>query len=151
MSDDTPFLIEALRLARKAAGLGEVPIGAVVVSDDKIVGRGYNQTRRQGSVFAHAEILALKQAQGKMRDFRLDRMSLYVTLEPCLMCLGAVLLSRIKEIHYILSDPTFGSWRSLLKGVARGSYRDLRFFEHKELRGEVRALLKKFFAKLRKR
>ena len=145
------FLRESLNLAKRAASRGEVPVGAVVSLEGRVIGWGYNQTRRKKSVLAHAEILALARAQKKKGDFRLEKARLYVVLEPCLMCLGAILLSRIKEIHYILPDPTFGSLQSVLKKKEKGAYRGVRFFRHRELEEEARELLRSFFVQLRKR
>ncbi len=149
MAKESPFLRESLRLAAQAARKNEVPIGAVVVLGDKVIGRGYNQTRRLKNVFAHAEILALKKAQKRLGDFRLAGAKLYVTLEPCLMCLGAALLSRIKEIHYILPEPTFGSFRSVLGKKHKGSYRGLKFFRHQQFVPATKTMLRDFFAGLR--
>lgn len=149
--DHSYFLQIALNLAQRAASRGEVPVGAVVVLDNQIIGRGYNQTRQSKNVFSHAEILALKQAQRQQKDFRLEGAKLYVVLEPCLMCLGAALLSQIKEIHYVLPDPTFGSLKSLLGKKDKGSYQGMKFFRHKVLEAEVQALLRSFFTQLRKK
>ena len=94
------FMREALRLAKKAKDLGEVPIGAVVVVDDKIVGRGYNTRTRMQLATAHAELRAIDRACKKLGSWRLPRGALYVTLEPCPMCMGAVLNARIDRVYF---------------------------------------------------
>ena len=147
------YYIDVLRLAKKAAANGEVPIGAIVVGGDgKILGRGYNCTNRLKDVFQHAEIRALRQAQKRLGDWRLDGATLYVTLEPCLMCLGAISLARIKEVRFILADPTFGSLRTIFqKTAAKGAYKNLKFRHDSGLEWEVKALMKQFFEGLRKK
>jgi tRNA(adenine34) deaminase len=146
------FLKEALRQARKAFLKNEVPIGAVIVDNDEVVGKGYNQTKTSNKILRHAEIVALESVAKKTGDWRLDKMKLYVTVEPCLMCLGATILSRITEIHYVIDDPTFGSIRSVIGKVGqKGSYKNIRFFQHPELADEVTDLMKEFFKNLRKR
>lgn len=94
------FMREALRLAKKAKDLGEVPIGAVVVVDDKIVGRGYNTRTRMQLATAHAELRAIDRACKKLGSWRLPGAELYVTLEPCPMCMGAVLNARIDRVYF---------------------------------------------------
>lgn len=94
------FMREALRLAQKAKKKGEVPIGAVVVVDGKIVGRGYNTRTRSQMATAHAEMRAIDQACKKLHSWRLPSADLYVTLEPCPMCMGAVLNSRIERVYF---------------------------------------------------
>lgn len=146
------YLEEACTLAQKAFFKKEVPIGAVVVDEKGVViGRGYNQTEKYKDATRHAEMIALCQAQKRVGDWRLMNAKMYVTVEPCLMCLGAGLLSRIKEVHFILEDKTFGSLRSVMgKKNIKGSYKGLKFFQHKEKKDEVSLLMKKFFEKLRK-
>jgi tRNA(adenine34) deaminase len=99
----------ALDQARAAAAAGEVPVGAVVVNGADSVGLGQNRTRRDGIVHAHAELVALGEAERRAGDFRLDDAVIYVTLEPCLMCLGAILQARIGRIVYGAPEPKFGA------------------------------------------
>jgi tRNA(adenine34) deaminase len=106
---DEKYMEEAIREAEKACRKNEVPVGAVVVHKGKIVGRGHNQVERRNSVVAHAEITAIRKASGKLGGWRLDGCSLYVTIEPCLMCFGAIMLSRISRLIYGIQDPKFGS------------------------------------------
>ena len=108
--NDEWYMTQALKLAQKAARLGEVPIGAVVVdAHGSIIGRGYNAVERFGSQQEHAEMRALRQACRKVGDWRLDGAIVYVTLEPCKMCVYAIALSRCKEIVYGAASPLFGS------------------------------------------
>ena len=99
----------ALELAKKAAALGEVPIGAVVVKNGEIIGEGYNLRETNGSILAHAEIMALESAAKKLGDWRLDDCELYVTLEPCPMCAGAIINARIAEVVFGAFDKRMGS------------------------------------------
>ena len=103
------FMREALHEARQALCTGDVPVGAVVVMDERIIGRGRNQREALADPTAHAEIVALRQAAQSMRSWRLERAVLYVTLEPCIMCVGAAVLSRIQGLVYGCSDPKAGA------------------------------------------
>ncbi len=99
----------ALREARKAAQKGEVPVGAVIVKDGKIIGRGHNLTEKKQSALVHAEMAALAKASKKLGSWRLNDCDLYVTLEPCTMCSGAIVLSRIRALIYGAEDPKAGA------------------------------------------
>lgn len=99
----------ALQEAEKAFEENEVPIGAVVVNKNKIIGKGYNQVERLKDATAHAEMLALTAASNHLDGWRLNECSIYITLEPCIMCTGALLNSRISEMFYSLPDPKFGA------------------------------------------
>ena len=103
------FMNNALELAKKAAALGEVPIGAVVVKNGEIIGEGYNLRETNGSILAHAEIMALESAAKKLGDWLLDGCELYVTLEPCPMCAGAIINARIAEVVFGPFDKRMGS------------------------------------------
>ncbi len=94
------FMEEALKLAQKAQKNGEVPIGAVIVKDDKIISKGYNKRQRTQNAINHAEIIAIQKACKKLNSWRLDDCDIYVTLEPCPMCAGAILNARIKNVYY---------------------------------------------------
>lgn len=140
----------ALREAKKAGDRGEIPIGAVVVKDGAVVGRGYNLRESRHDPVAHAEIIAIRQAARKLGSWRLSGTTLYVTLEPCLMCMGAILLARIDKVVFGCFDP---------KGGAAGSLYDLSNdprLNHRlplvaDIRGaECSAMLSGFFAALRK-
>ncbi len=107
------FMELALREAEKAAQMGEVPVGAVVVLDDKVIARGHNRTERDADPTAHAEMLALRKASKKMGNWRLGGAELYVTLEPCTMCIGAAVLSRVDRLVFGCKDPKSGAVGSL--------------------------------------
>ncbi|MBQ2829698.1 MAG: nucleoside deaminase [Oscillospiraceae bacterium] len=103
------YMREALALAKEAARDGEVPVGCVIVCGDKIVGRGRNRRERAKSALSHAEIEAIAQANETLGDWRLDGCTLYVTLEPCPMCAGAILNARISRVYYGARDASFGA------------------------------------------
>ena len=112
MHDDIYFMKEALKEAKKSYLLDEVPVGAIIVKDDKIIARGHNLREKSNDPTAHAEILAIKKACHKLKSWRLVGCKIYVTLEPCSMCAGAILWTRIQEIVFATSD---------LKGGALGT------------------------------
>ncbi len=103
------FMSECIALAEKAAQMGEVPVGAVVVKDGKIIGEGHNLRESKNSPTAHAEIMAIEQAAKTLGDWRLDGCTLYVTLEPCPMCAGAIINARIAEVVFGAFDKRAGS------------------------------------------
>jgi len=111
------YMQEAIREAYKALEIGEVPIGAVVVRDGEIIGRGYNQRETLGDPTAHAEMLAIREAAQYLGSWRLTGTTLYVTLEPCPMCAGAIVNARISELVYGASDPKAGAVSSLMNLV----------------------------------
>ena len=109
---------EALRLARKAAELGEVPVGAVIVKDGRVLGRAHNQVEALRDATAHAEMIAITQAAEALENWRLEGAEIYVTLEPCAMCAGAMVLSRVARIVYGADDPIAGACGSTFNIVA---------------------------------
>ena len=114
-SSDELWMEEALREAQHALALGEVPVGAVVVRGEEIVGRGSNRPITENDPTAHAEILALRQAARAIGNYRLNDCALYVTMEPCAMCAGAITHARIKRLVYGADDPKAGAVRSVLQ------------------------------------
>src|SRR5437879_3228464 len=112
MSSDDLFMQEALELARRAEANGEVPVGAVVVVDGEVCGRGFNSPIRLNDPSAHAEILALRDASAQIKNYRLETASLYATLEPCVMCAGALVAARVKRLVFGARDLRFGGVRS---------------------------------------
>jgi tRNA(adenine34) deaminase len=141
----------ALREAKKAADRGEVPIGALVVREGSVIGRGHNQRESRHDPSAHAELLAIRQASRRTGNWRLNGTSLYVTLEPCIMCMGAILLARVERVVFGCFDP---------KGGAAGSLYDLsddcrlnhRLTLVSGIRGEeCSSLLSGFFSEVRNR
>ena len=109
MTREEKFMSEAFKCAKKAKKLGEVPIGAVIVKDDKIIAKGYNLREKRKSATAHAEIIAIERACKKLNDWRLDGCEIFVTLEPCPMCAGAIFNSRISRIIYAAKDEKAGA------------------------------------------
>ena len=105
---DIEYLRQALELAREAAAAGEVPVGAVVVCGDEIVGRGANRTLRDNDATAHAEMVAIREASSVLGSWRLEGCTLYVTLEPCAMCAGAIVLARVDRVVFGAWDPKAG-------------------------------------------
>jgi tRNA(adenine34) deaminase len=148
---DEYYMKEAIKEAKKAEALAEVPIGAIVVIDGKIISRAYNLRESKQSAVAHAEILAIEQACKEMGSWRLENAVLYVTLEPCAMCSGAIILSRVKRVVYGAQDPKGGC-----AGTFMNLLQDDRFNHQSEvtsgvLEYECGHLLSDFFRKLRER
>ena len=141
---------EALALAKKAFELGEVPVGAVAVWDGKIVGRGMNLRETDKNALRHAEITAIDEACKNLGGWRLWKCDLYVTLEPCPMCAGAIINSRIKRVIYGASDPKAGSCGSLTN-LFEMPYNHKPEVVSGVLEEECSALLSEFFAKLREK
>lgn len=140
---------EALKLAEQAGAEDEVPVGAVVVKDGRIIGRGYNQPIGRRDPTAHAEVMALRDAAHRLGNYRLDGCVLYVTLEPCPMCAGAIQHARIERVVYGAPDPKLGACGSVVNLFA-----DRRLNHHAEVRGGVQSeacakLLQDFFARRR--
>lgn len=142
---------EALRQARKAYKLGEVPIGCVIVYEDRIIGRGYNRRNTDKNTLSHAEITAIRRASRVIGDWRLEDCTLYVTLEPCQMCAGAIVQARIPRVVMGCMNPKAGCAGSILNIL------DMPEFNHQAeatrgvLEEECSAMLKRFFVELRVR
>ena len=111
---DEKYMRQALTQAKKAAALGEVPIGCLIVYDGKIIGRGYNRRKTDKSTLSHAELIAIKKADKKIGDWRLEDCTLYVTLEPCQMCAGAIVQARIPRVVMGCKNPKAGCAGSIL-------------------------------------
>ncbi|UTW41798.1 tRNA adenosine(34) deaminase TadA [bacterium SCSIO 12844] len=109
MNKNEKWILEALKCARFAQSIGEVPVGAVCVMDDQLISKGWNQTISSCDPTAHAEIIALKEAAKAIGNYRLLEIDLYVTLEPCIMCAGAIVHSRINKLVYAADDPKTGA------------------------------------------
>jgi tRNA(adenine34) deaminase len=142
-------MTQALAEARRAAELGEVPIGAVVVLGGEVVGRGHNRREIDGDPLAHAELLALREAALRVRGWRLAGCSMYVTLEPCPMCAGALVASRIDRLVYGAADPKAGFCGSLGNLVQDPRLNHRLELSSGVLAEESAALLRGFFASLR--
>ena len=143
---DADYMRHALELASQSQAAGEVPVGAVVVKDGEIVGRGFNAPISRHDPSAHAEIMALREAAQRLGNYRLVDCELFVTLEPCLMCAGAIMHARIGRVVYGASDPKTGACGSVLDVFA-----ERRLNHHAEVAGgvlaeECGAMLSNFFA-----
>ncbi|MBE0539460.1 MAG: nucleoside deaminase [Ignavibacterium sp.] len=143
------FMYAALQEAERAFDDDEVPVGAVVVHNNKIIGRGHNQIEKLNDATAHAEMIAITSASNHLKSWRLNECSIYVTLEPCIMCTGALLSSRIESLYFGASDPKFGACGSI-HNLAENSRTNhtIKVFSG-ILAKESEELLKSFFAKKR--
>ena len=146
--DDSFYMAQALNLAREAGAEGEVPVGCVIVRGEEIVGRGRNRREEDKSALAHAELEAIRQANQTLGGWRLWECTLYVTLEPCPMCAGAIINARIPRVVYGASDSKFGACRSVC------SLFDMAFNHHPTVEAGVmeqqaQALMQDFFRNLR--
>jgi tRNA(adenine34) deaminase len=140
----------AFQEALRAFDEGEVPVGAVIEKDGSIIGRGYNRIEALGDATAHAEIIAMTAASNHLNDWRLNGCTLYVTLEPCLMCLGAILQSRVSAIVYGAKDNRLGSIDTFrYREEAEKSYKSFPQITSGIMEAESASLLKSFFRKLR--
>lgn len=144
------YMQEALALAREAAAAGEVPVGAVVVRDGEIVGHGYNQPISRHDPSAHAEVMALRDAAGRLGNYRLIGCDLYVTLEPCCMCVGAIMHARIARVVYGAADPKTGACGSVVNLFAEDRLNHHTTVEGGLLAQQAGALLSDFFVQRRK-
>lgn len=151
LTEDEKYMKEAIRQAKKAYALGEVPIGCVIVYEGKIIGRGYNRRNTDKNTLAHAEITAINKASRVIGDWRLEGCTLYVTLEPCQMCAGAIVQARIPKVVMACMNPKAGCAGSILNILD-----DSRFNHQVEtqtgiLEEECSLMLKSFFVELRKK
>ena len=149
LSEDEKYMREAVRQAKKAYALGEVPIGCVIVHDKKIIGRGYNRRNTDKSTLSHAELIAIRKAGKVIGDWRLEECTLYVTLEPCQMCAGAIVQARIPRVVMACMNPKAACAGSILNIL------DMPQFNHQveSVRGvmedECAQMLRDFFKELR--
>lgn len=150
LEQDAAYMKQALKMARKAEDCGEVPVGAVVMLNGKIIAKGYNRPISLVDATAHAEIVSLRTAAKQLKNYRLPEVTLYVTLEPCVMCLGAIMHFRIKRLVFGASDPKAGAVIGKFNLLNQG------IFEHKmEVTAEVlfqecSDILTNFFKRKRK-
>ena len=149
VSEDERYMRMALREAERAFDEGEIPIGCVIVKEGDVIGRGHNQVEMLKDATAHAEILAIGTASGKLENWRLDGATLYVTLEPCPMCAGAILNSRIGRVVYGSPDTRFGGCGTTVDVISGNALkRDVKV-DGGLLADECLGLLKAFFQKMR--
>lgn len=146
--DHEAYMAQALALAREAAAHGEVPVGCVIVKDGKVIGRGRNRREEKQAVYSHAEMEAIAQANEALGTWRLDDCTLYVTLEPCPMCAGAIINARIRRVYYGTRDAAMGACGGVLNLFMEN-------FPHKPelvggvLKEDCRGVLSDFFKSLR--
>ncbi len=149
MDPDIKYMRAALKEAAKAALIGEVPIGCVIVCGGKIVGRGYNRRNTKHTTLAHAELIAIDKASRKLGDWRLEGCTLYVTLEPCQMCSGAIVQSRIDRVVVGTMNPKAGCAGSILNILQDERFNHQAALTTGVLQEECAAVLQDFFIKLR--
>ena len=150
MADDLYYMRQALELARRAAAEDEAPVGALVVVDGLIVGQGYNRREGGRDATLHAEMIAIREACAALGGWRLPRSTMYVTLEPCPMCAGALVLSRVERLVYAAADHKAGAAGTLLDIVRCPQLNHRLNVTDGVLREEAAALLSEFFAAKRK-
>ena len=149
LSEDERYMRQAITLAKKAAANGDVPIGCVIVYEGKVIARGYNQRNVDKTTLAHAEIMAIKKASKVLGDWRLEDCTMYVTLEPCQMCAGAIVQARIPKVVIGCMNPKAGCAGSILNLL------DMKQFNHQVevtrgiMETECSAMMSGFFAELR--
>ncbi|HEY5994513.1 MAG TPA: tRNA adenosine(34) deaminase TadA [Gallionellaceae bacterium] len=148
--DEESFMREAMTLARQAEAMGEVPVGAVVVKDGVIVGRGFNAPISRHDPSAHAEMAALRDAAQRLGNYRLVGCELFVTLEPCVMCVGAMFHARIARVVFGARDPKTGAAGSVLNLFAESRLNHHAQIEGGVLAGECGKMLSDFFARRRR-
>lgn len=149
MTSDEKYMKEAIKQAKKAMALGEVPIGCVIVYEDKIIGRGYNRRNTDKNTLAHAEITAINKASKIIGDWRLEDCTLYVTLEPCQMCSGAIVQARISKVVMGCMNPKAGCAGSILNILNMPEFNHQVESVKGILEDECSSLLKTFFKDLR--
>ena len=151
MTQDEKYMKAAIRQARKAYALDEVPIGCVIVQNDKIIARGYNRRNTDKNALAHAEIAAIRKASKKTGDWRLEDCTMYVTLEPCQMCAGAIVQSRMKKVVIASMNPKAGCGGSIINLLQMERFNHQVEMEIGVCQEECSSMLSQFFRDLRKR
>ena len=148
--NDEFFMKKAIEQAKKAAAIGEVPIGCVIVREGKVIARGYNRRTTSGNVLKHAEIIAMDKACRKCGDWRLEECEMYVTLEPCPMCAGAIVQARIPKVHIGCMNPKAGCAGSVMDMFHMEKLNHQVETGNGPLTEECSALMKEFFRNLRR-
>lgn len=151
MSDNEKYMRAAIKQAQKAAEIGEVPIGCVIVFEDKIIARGYNRRNTDKNTLAHAELIAIKKAAKKLGDWRLEGCTMYITLEPCPMCAGAIVQARIPCVIIGAMNPKAGCAGSILNLLQIPRFNHQADLVTGILEPECRELMTSFFKRLRKK
>lgn len=152
MTEDTiKYMKEAIRQAKKAYALGEVPIGCVIVYEGKIIGRGYNRRTTEKNPLAHAEMIAIRKASRRLGDWRLEGCQMYVTLEPCQMCAGAIVQARMDKVVIGCMNPKAGCAGSVLDLLREEAFNHQAEVETGVLEKECSEMMKVFFKELREK
>lgn len=149
MTNDEKYMKEAIKQAKKAAAAGDVPIGCIIVKEDKIIARGYNKRNAKKTTLAHAELLAIEKASKKLGDWRLEECTMYITLEPCQMCAGAIVQARIPKVVVGAMNKKAGCAGSVLNLFEVAAFNHQVEFEHGILEEECSTMLSEFFKTLR--
>ncbi|MGN0466392.1 MAG: tRNA adenosine(34) deaminase TadA [Lachnospiraceae bacterium] len=150
MTTDEKYMREAIKQARKAALIGDVPIGCVIVYEDKIIARAYNKRNKNKTTLAHAELLAIAKASKKLGDWRLEDCTMYITLEPCQMCAGAIVQARIPRVVIGSRNPKAGCAGSILNLLQVKEFNHQVELTEGVLQEECSVMLSEFFRELRK-
>lgn len=148
---DEKYMKEAIKQAKKAYAIGEVPIGCVIVYNDRIIARGYNRRTADKNTLSHAELNAIRKASKKLGDWRLDGCEMYVTLEPCQMCAGAIVQARIKKVYIGCMNPKAGCAGSILNLLKVKEFNHQVEMETGILEEECSGMIKQFFRELREK
>lgn len=151
LNPDVKYMKEAIKQAKKALALNEVPIGCVIVYEDKIIARGYNRRATDKNTLSHAELNAIRKASKKLGDWRLDDCRMYITLEPCQMCAGAIVQSRIKKVYAGCMNPKAGCAGSIMNLLQVKQFNHQVEFEEGLLGEECSRMLSDYFKDLRKK
>ena len=149
LNDDKHWMQRAIELAKKAEARDEVPVGAIVVYEDKIIGEGWNQPITSDDPTAHAEIMAIRAASTYLNNYRLPNTTLYVTLEPCAMCAGAIIHARIARLVYAVDDPKTGACGSVFNLLQTEELNHTVEIEKGVMEEECRSLIQSFFKEKR--
>ena len=149
MTADEKYMREAIKQAKKAYAIGEVPIGCVIVYQDKIIARGYNRRTIDKNTLAHAELQAIRKASKKMEDWRLEECTMYVTLEPCQMCAGAIVQARVSRVVIGSMNPKAGCAGSILNLLEMKQFNHQVEVTRGVLQEECSQMLSGFFKELR--
>ena len=144
------FMEQALKEAQKAYKKDEVPVGAIIVKDNKIIAKGHNLKESKKNTIKHAEIIAIEKASKKLEAWRLEDCDIYVTMEPCPMCMGAIINSRIKNIYFGVKDKKAGACGSIVD-LTEYKFNHIPYYEGGILEEKCKNILQEFFKELRKR
>ena len=151
LTKDEKYMKMAVKLAKKAASMGEVPIGCVIVYEDRVIGRGYNRRKTDKNTLSHAEITAIRKASRVIGDWRLEGCTMYVTLEPCQMCAGAIVQARMDRVVIATMSPKSGCAGSILNLLQMEEFNHQVEIKKGVLADECSVMLSEFFTDLRKR